>query len=367
MGLAMVAYDITQKYSYQEGGAENKSNHKKFATYRLPDWVRHPLKEQPKKLGLLFPGEQTHYVGMLKEVRKKPKVQEMLAKAEDIFGFDVESLMKDGPASQMKSTGVNQPLIYVANCVAYEVLKERSPEDAEKNQAVAGYSVGEWSALYAAGVITFEQGCEIVKVRADALQELADEVEMEALCIQGVPQDMIDRTIKRAKKADGESGEEPEIYVARSWCPDGYVLAGRKSTVLKMQEFMQAPEVRLLPDHIHAAHTPMAKQAGEAVAEVLDRMIPSMNPPRCEVYLNYGVRVPPGTSPFDFADAMKGQLSEQLVWDSDVEQMLRWGIRQFIECGPGRSLKYAMSKFEHFREAPVEVITPWDFTSNVLV
>jgi len=364
----MVVYDIAQKYAYQEGGAENKANHRKFADYRLPEWVRHPLKETRKKSALLFPGEQTHYVGMLKEVRKKPNVQAMLAKAEEIFGFDVESLMKDGPAQEMKSTGVNQPMIYVANCVAYEILKERSPEDAEKCQAVAGYSVGEFSALYAAGVITFEQGCQIVKVRADALQELSDEVEMEALSIQGIPLDALDRFMKRAKKADVDAGEDPEAHVARHWCPDGFIVAGRRSTVLQLRDILQAPEVRLLPDHIHAGHTPMAKQATEAVAEVLDRMIPSMNPPRCDMFLNQtGWRVPMGASPFDFADALKAQLSEPLLWESCVTQMLRWGIRQFIECGPSRSLKFAMGKFEHFIEAPVEIVTPWDLTTNVLV
>lgn len=93
-----------------------------------------------------------------------------------------------------------------------------------------------------------------------------------------------------------------------------------------------------------------------------------MQPPRCELYLNQtGWRVPPGTNPFDFGDALKMQLSEPLLWESIITQMLRWGIRQFYEVGPSRSIKFMLSYYEHYIEAPLEHVRPADFIINVTV
>jgi [acyl-carrier-protein] S-malonyltransferase len=336
-------------------------------------WVRHPLKPEVLKVGALFPGEQNHNVGMLKDVRKKPIVKDMLEKAEEVFGFDVEELMKDGPASKMKPTGVNQPLMYVADCAAWETFCEKAPEIAYNLQGVAGFSVGEYAALYAAGVITFEMGLEIVKARADAMQELADEVEMEALSIRGIPMDKLERHLKSAEKMDRESGDgEPAVYIARYWCPDGVICAGKASTVLALKticerESKQA-EIRLLPDHVHAGHTPMAKEAGTKVAAVIDKFLPMMQPPWCEVYLNStGWRVSPGADPESFAGALKDQLSSPLKWSEIVTQMVNFGMKQFWECGPSRSIKFMLGYFELKYESPWEIKKPSEYTNNVTV
>lgn len=330
------------------------------------------MKAEVLKVGALFPGEQNHNVGMLKDVRKKPIVRDMLMKAEEVFGFDVEELMKDGPASKMKPTGVNQPLMYVADCAAWEVFMEKAPEIACNLQGLAGFSVGEYAALYAAGVITFEMGLEIVKARADAMQELCDEVEMEALSIRGVATDKLERQMKSAEKMDRESGEEPAVYIARYWCPDGVICAGKASTVLALKSIVEREskqaEVRLMPDHMHAAHTPLAKEAGAAVAEVIDKFLPSMMPPWCELYLNStGWRVSPGADPESFAGALKDQLSTPLKWSECITQMLNFGVQQFWEVGPNRSIKFMLGYYEHRFEAPFEIKKPSEFTNNVTV
>lgn len=346
--------------------------HRKFATYAVPDWVRHPLKRQRLKVGLLFPGEQNHSVGMLKEVRTRPVVKAMLEMASQSAGFDVEELMLNGPARDMLPTAVNQLLMYVADCAAFELLKELQSDVAENCQAVAGLGVGEYAALYAAGVLSFEQGLSVVKVRGEALQELAKDVEMEAVKVRGIPLEKLERHMKALQKSDADAGVvQPEVHVACYWCPEGYICAGKRSTVLKLSQAVAAePEVdvRVLPDHLHAGHTPMAKGAAAKVAATLDKLIPAMKPPRCEMFLNKtGWRVPPGARPSSFVEALKLQLCEPIQWESCVTQMLNWGVREFYECGSNRSLRFMMSFYEHVHEAPLEVLRPADFTYSIAV
>lgn len=356
----MAPYSPDEPLAHRTANAENKPGHKKLVSYNLPAWVRHPLIKQPLKVAIVFPGEQNHAVGMLQDAKRKPAVKAMLDAATRVFGWDVEALMASGPVDKMAQTGCNQPLMYVAGCAAYELLKEQHPSVAENPQAVAGLSVGEYVALYAAGVITYETGLALIKVRAEAMQALSEEEEMEALVIQGLDTIKVDNLCNKAMKAD--VGDDPMVYIARHFCPEGFVCAGRKSTVLKLEELAKrdkTKEVRLLKDHIHAGHTPMAQKASERVALALDKHLAAMKPPQCELYLNStGWRVPPGRAPQEFMSALKEQLTSPLMWESCVDQMFKWGITKFYECGPGRSISFMLANFEFYNEAPFEVVKP---------
>jgi len=348
--------------------AENKSGHRKFSGYNLPEWVRHPMLQQPEKVAILFPGEQNHSIGMLKDAKRNQVVQDMIASASKVFGFDLEELMENGPLDKMAKTGNNQPLTYVANCAAYEMLKTSYPKVAASPQAVAGFSIGEYSALYAAGVITFEQGLALVKVRAEAMQALTEEMEMDAINLWGFDYNKVESLCSKAIKRDDAA--DPKVYVSRVWGPDGFVCAGRKSTVAKLEDLARqegkSKEVKVLG--LPASHTPLAQSAANAVANALDKMLPSMKPPRCELYLNAtGWRVPPGASPQKFVSALKEQLTSPLMWEGSVDQMQRWGVKEFYECGPGRSLKFFMQSCEFIQECPLEVKQPGNHVVNITV
>jgi len=348
--------------------AENKPGHRNFNDYNLPEWVRHPLVQQPEKVAILFPGEQNHSIGMLKDAKRNAEVQAMLMSASKVFGFDLEELMANGPMDKMAQTGYNQPLTYVANCAAFEMLKASYPKVAANPQGVAGFSIGEYSALYAAGVITFEQGLSLVKVRAEAMQALVEEVDMNALTLWGFDYNKVESLCSKAMKRD--EAEDPKVYVARIWGPDGFICAGRQSTVRTLEEMAKkegkAKEVKIL--NVPASHTPLAQKAANAVAAALDRMLPAMKPPRCELYLNAtGWRVPPGTSPSRFISAVKEQLTSPLMWEGSMDQMQRWGISQFYECGPGRSLKFFLQGYEFIVECPLEVKRPGQNVVNITV
>merc|ERR1712004_349102 len=126
-------------------------------------------------------------------------------------------------------------------------------------------------------------------------------------------------------------------------------------------------EVRMLSVH-HAAHTPLARKFSGKLAAHIERLLPVMQPPRCEVYLNLsGRRVPAGKHPMAFVQALTDHVTEPIQWDSCIGQMLTWGVRQFFECGPNRSLRFMMREYEHVNEAPFEVIRPNDFTVSFSV
>jgi len=364
---------VNPRPQHLKAAGGSKGKHRQFETYGVPEWVRHPLKTEPLKVGLLFPGEQALSAGIARSSRKKPFVREMLDTAERALGFDVEELLVDGPSGSMSALSVNQPLVFVADCIGFELLREQDPEVASRCQGVAGIGVGEYAALYAAGVITFEQGLRLVKARVEALSELETQQRAKGaepivgLSVRGVALDRLERGIKSFAKAKVAG----ELHIAQHLCPDGFILVGHKSLVQKMQESLageQDAELRMLHRCVHAGYTPLAKSAAEQFSKTLISLVTKMQAPRCELYLNStGRRIPSGRHPTAFIDDLIAQLTEPVQWESCVTHMLNWGIRQFYECGPNRSIKHMLGHFEHYIEAPLEVILPADLTSSVVV
>merc|ERR1740123_167014 len=130
-----------------------------------------PLKTKPPlPVALLFPGQGSQYVGMLKECADMPAVKTMLTKAEEVLGWNLKDLCLNGPEAQLQETKYCQPAMFVAGLCAVEVLREQKREAVERVQAVAGLSLGEYPALVTAGVLSFEDGLTLVKIRAEAMQ-----------------------------------------------------------------------------------------------------------------------------------------------------------------------------------------------------
>jgi len=345
--------------------SENKRGHRKFDTYDLPDWVQHPLKEQPAKAALLFPGEQNHAVGMFAESSERPAVRRMLDAASNALGLDVEELALAGPAKDMVPARINQPLMYLAGCAAFEVAKELHPDMAFRCQAVAGFGIGEVTALYAAGVVSFDQGLQIARVRGEALQDFSDQSATAALIVRGTTVERLDQAIKSVAKQN--SALAGQVHIARHDFPGGFLCAGSREAVRVLHETVagQGVEARVLPD-LPAAYTPLAKEAAAKVAATIRAMAPRMRPPRCDLFLNRtGLRVRRGRSPASFADELAAQLEAPILWSDCITEMLRWGVRAFLECGPNRSLKYMLSRHTLGLECPPELLTPVDFTENV--
>lgn len=349
------------------GQAENRPGHKPLSSYDLPSWLEHPLKQQSQKVAIIFPGEYNQYPGMLAGCRDMPVVRDMVEMASECFELDVESLMSRGAMDLMSRPDYAQILVYVANCAAYEVLKREQPAVAEYPQCVAGFSVGEYSALVAAGVMTYDQGLIIVKARAEAMKRWSAQHDMDALGVFGVEQDELERLCLDATRQDAEAGElDPQVHISHFWGQGGYVAAGRRRTVAALRELAGAREgafLHPLEHHHEASHTPLCAPVAAEVERAV-RTIP-LEPPRCEVYFNHGYRVAAGSEPDTFVDYLLKQLTTPVRWDGIVSTCLQRGVRHFVECGPGESLRDLML-FNATADVHGE-LRPYEFTTNLKV
>merc|ERR1712061_426937 len=138
---------------------------------------RPPAKGKPPlPAALLFPGQGSQYVGMLKDCMNLPTVKDMLTKAEKILGWDVKELCLKGPEDKLSETEYCQPAMFIAGLCAVEVLRESKRDCVERAQAMAGLSLGEYTALAAAGVLDFEECLKLVRIRAEAMQKATEAV-----------------------------------------------------------------------------------------------------------------------------------------------------------------------------------------------
>ncbi|CAE7401728.1 beg [Symbiodinium natans] len=357
------------KYSEMSGRVENLPGHKPLDKYDLPEWCAHPLREpaaQPNML--IFPGEQTHYAGMLAACQSVPQLQDMVELASEAFDFDVQRVLEEcGPEDNADRTDRSQMLAYVADCVAFELLKQHQPDVALKPRAVAGFSVGEVAALVAAGVMSYDQGLIIVKARGEAMQQWADEEDMAAVAVFGMDEDQLLKLCSRVNP-NMRAPSQQKVFIAYCWGRRGFVCAGQHSAVMELQHLLQqssgeAVFTQVLPEHKHAGHTPLASRVAEEVEEAINSI--PMNAPTCEVYFNTGYRVAAGEDPSVFVPYLLQQLTMPLRWDFIIQTSLQRGIRRFFECGPGQSLKELM--IFNPSSTPTQTIRPYELTTSLKV
>eukprot|EP00933_Yihiella_yeosuensis_P034328 TRINITY_DN27820_c0_g1_i1.p1 TRINITY_DN27820_c0_g1~~TRINITY_DN27820_c0_g1_i1.p1 ORF type:complete len:367 (+),score=66.97 TRINITY_DN27820_c0_g1_i1:82-1182(+) len=345
--------------------------------YDLPSWPAQPLKVPPQGSAmLLFPGEQTQYPGMLASCKDMHAVREMIELATEAFGFDVERAMDEcGSEDYADRTDRSQMIAYVADCAAFEVLKEEHPQVAEQQRAVAGFSVGEFAALVAAGVISYEEGLEIVKARGEVMLRWADAMEMAALAVFGLDQDRIEKLCATVRKEADERESvrlTSEVYVSHFWGRNAFVCSGLKPAVEELEvlikEVSEIPNshvfYQLLEHHADASHTPLAWKVAQEVEAAIQSI--SMKPPNCEVYFNLGYWAPAGEDPSVFIPYLVQQLMSPLRWDGVLTCSLARGLSQFYECGPGHSLKDLMV-FNQIDGSSNDDVRLYDMTKDVLI
>ena len=260
-----------------------------------------------------------------------------------------------------------QRLAYVADCVAFELLKQHQPDVALKPRAVAGFSVGEVAALVAAGVMSYDQGLIIVKARGEAMQQWADEEDMAAVAVFGMDEDQLLKLCSRVNP-NMRAPSQQKVFIAYCWGRRGFVCAGQHSAVMELQHLLQqssgeAVFTQVLPEHKHAGHTPLASRVAEEVEEAINSI--PMNAPTCEVYFNTGYRVAAGEDPSVFVPYLLQQLTMPLRWDFIIQTSLQRGIRRFFECGPGQSLKELM--IFNPSSTPTQTIRPYELTTSLKV
>jgi len=299
--------------------------------------------QPPLPVAFLFPGQGSQYVKMLAEVKDLPGVKDMLEKAKIILGYDILNICLNGPENELEQTKVCQPAMYIAGLAALELLKQEKPDVAERPQAVAGLSLGEYTALTAAGVFDFETGLELVKLRGEAMQEAASSSPQMMCSIAGLAQDVLEKICKESIK-----GPDDVCQVANFLFPSGFSCAGSKEAVERMLEkanktpgVLQAKALKTSG----AFHTKLMAPAKEKLLAALQAAAPKMKSPTCEVYMNINAKkVGPGTPPEQIIPLLGEQLCGCVLWDPCVRAMIEDGVQEFYECGPMKQLKAMMKR-----------------------
>eukprot|EP00411_Alexandrium_monilatum_P022757 CAMPEP_0175201128 /NCGR_PEP_ID=MMETSP0093-20121207/9884_1 /TAXON_ID=311494 /ORGANISM="Alexandrium monilatum, Strain CCMP3105" /LENGTH=538 /DNA_ID=CAMNT_0016494145 /DNA_START=55 /DNA_END=1671 /DNA_ORIENTATION=- len=314
--------------------------------------------QRPLPIGLLFPGQGSQYVKMMSGVKDIPAVKDMLAKANAILGFDVLQLCIDGPEAKLEETAKCQPAMFIAGLAGVEKLRREKEEAVSRAQVMAGLSLGEYTALCAAGVLSFEDGLKIVKVRGEAMQEAASVSKQLMLSVAGLEKPKLQELCGEAAKKEGSGAV---CQIANELFPKGFSVAGTEKSILALKELADkagALQAKVLKTS-GGFHTSLMKPAQEKVGKLLDEMLPNMKPPRCTVYMNASATpMRPGANPKDIVELLKKQLTSPVLWEPSVRAMIKDGVTEFYEVGPMKQIKAMMKRIDS---------KIWGTTSNVEV
>ena len=280
------------------------------------------------KKAYIFPGQGSQYPGMAKALYEKdPTARELLEKANEILGFRITDIMFEGTADDLKQTKVTQPAIYLHSTVLARCLGSFTPD------MVAGHSLGEFSALTAAGAITFEDGLRLVSIRAQAMQKACEKA----------PGTMAAIIALAADKVEEICAGTPGIVVAANYNCDGQiVISGEKDAVeAACSRMKEAGAKRALVLPVGGAfHSPLMEPARAELAEGIEKT-PFLQP-RCPVYQN--VTASPSTDPETIKANLLAQLTSPVRWTQSMKHMLSDGADHFIELGPGKVLQGLVAK-----------------------
>ena len=279
----------------------------------------------------IFPGQGAQFTGMgLDLYENSPMAQELFEKANEILGFCITDIMFEGTADQLKQTNVTQPAIFLHSVILAKVLG-----DSFQPEMVAGHSLGEISALVAAGVLSFEDGLQLVSKRASAMQKACEIMPSTMAAVLGLDDEIVAQV---CNDVDG-------VVVAANYnCPCQLVISGEVSAVKKACELLTEKGARralILPVG-GAFHSPMMEPAREELAAAIKGT--HFNEPNCAVYQNVPAKAV--TSASEIKENLMKQLTAPVKWTQSIQSMIADGGTEFIEVGPGKVLQGLMRKID---------------------
>jgi [acyl-carrier-protein] S-malonyltransferase len=257
-----------------------------------------------------------------------PEAKALMDSANDILGFKITDIMAGGSSEDLKATRVTQPAIFLHSVALALCGPDRLTADPGQHMAVAGHSLGEFSALVAAGAISFEDGLRLVSVRANAMQRCCEKVPGTMAAIIGLPAETIEKICS----------ETPGTVIPANYNCDGQiVISGEKSAVLAACEGCKAAGAkRALPLAVSGAfHSPLMEPARSELADAIGAT--EVRIPRCPIYQN--VTALPETDPARIRENLLKQLTSPVRWTQSVRNMLADGATEFVELGPGTVLQ----------------------------
>lgn len=281
------------------------------------------------KKAFVFPGQGAQFVGMGKDLyENNPVAREMFEKANEILGFRITDLMFDGTEEDLRQTKVTQPAIFL-----HSVILARTLGDEFKPDMVAGHSLGEFSALVAAGALSFEDGLRLVSKRAMAMQKACELQPSTMAAVLALPDEKVEEICASIDEV---------VAPANYNCQGQLVISGTVEGIDKAcEKLLAAGARRALKLKVGGAfHSPLMMPAQEELAEAIEAA--EFKTPICPVYQN--VDGEPYTDPKEIKENLVKQLTAPVRWTQDVEAMIADGATEFIELGPGSVLQGLVKK-----------------------
>lgn len=274
----------------------------------------------------IFPGQGSQSVGMGQtHYQQNEHFAHYIDRANEVLGFDLKTIMFEGPADKLKQTEFTQPAIFLHSIALYNTL-DASPD------MVAGHSLGEFSALVACGAVSFENALQIVRRRGELMQQAGEENPGTMAAVIGMDDEVVEQICEEAAKQSGK-----EVIAANYNCPGQIVISGDVEAVEKAVELLKEEGCRLakiLPVS-GAFHSSLMQPAYDGLKESLEKL--SINEPTCPIYSNYTAE--PTTDPGEIRSNVLNQLLNPVLWTQSLVNMHKNGADYFVEVGPGNVLQ----------------------------
>ncbi len=288
------------------------------------------------KIGLLFPGQGAQVVGMGRDlIETLPSAQAVYALADKTLGFNLSQVMLEGPEEKLKDTAIAQPALLTASVAAWQVLQTKWTPKPEQ-VICAGHSLGEYSALVAAGAIDFESALRLVRQRGQAMQAAAAQAQGGMAAVIGPEEQEVAELCR-------EADQDGQVQIANLNCPGQTVISGSLQALERFTTLAQAKSIRVMPLAVSGPfHSSFMKSAAEVLTPALQTA--PFTQPRYTVVANVTA------SPVSDADEIKQRLVEQVCgtvrWTDSIRYMLAQGVDTMVEIGPGKVLRGLMKKID---------------------
>ncbi len=277
----------------------------------------------------VFPGQGAQFVGMGKDLYENNETaRDLFEKANDILGFRITDLMFEGTDEDLRRTDITQPAVFL-----HSVVLAKSLGDEFKPAMTAGHSLGEFSALVAAGALDFEDGLKLVSARAHAMQKACELKPSTMAAIIGLPDEKVEEVLK---------GVDGVVVCANYNCPGQIVISGEEEAIDAACKLLsEAGARRALKLKVGGAfHSPLMEPARAELAAAIEKT--EFHTPDCPVYQNVDAK--PHTDPAEIKANLVAQLTAPVRWTASVQNMVADGADEFIELGPGKVLQGLVSK-----------------------
>ncbi len=279
----------------------------------------------------VFPGQGAQFVGMGKDLFESgSQAKELFSEANDILGFDITQLMLEGTAEMLKQTSVTQPAVFLHSVIKSKISPDFNPD------VVAGHSLGEFSALVAAGAMTFKEGLSLVQKRAQAMQDACNESESTMAAILGLDNEVVEMACAQIDET---------VIPANYNCPGQLVISGSIKGIEEAVELLTELGARraiVLPVN-GAFHSPFMASAQSKLQEAIEAA--EFSKPTCPIYQN--VDAYSYTDPKEIKKNLIDQLVSPVRWTQTMENMIADGVEAFIEVGGnGKTLSSFVKKID---------------------